>query len=248
MHRLYFYMIQTTSAIVLHIIKYNETQRIVHLYAESVGYVACVVKLSRSKRSSLRPQLFQPLTILEISLERRSAKNLFVVRDARLLYPYVSAQTNVVKSSILLFLAEFLDKVLRNEGVNHALFAFLFTSLEWFDLCERGASNFHLVFMMRLSLFLGIYPNTEEYQEGAFFDLRVSCFVFSQPLHANYLVPEEAARLGLLMRMRFETMHLFPFDRLQRNRCLELLVEYYRLHITEFSSLKSIDVLKELFD
>ena len=50
------------------------------------------------------------------------------------------------------------------------------------------------------------------------------------------------------MRMRFETMHLFPFDRQQRNRCLELLVDYYRLHIADFSSLKSIDVLKELFN
>ncbi|MFA6872676.1 MAG: DNA repair protein RecO C-terminal domain-containing protein [Bacteroidaceae bacterium] len=241
-------MIQTTSAIVLHIIKYNETQRIVHLYAEGMGYVACVVKLSHSNRSSLRPQLFQSLTILEVSLERRSAQSLFVIRDARLFYPYVTAQTNVVKSSILLFLAEFLDKVLRNEGMNPPLFSFLLTSLQWYDLCERGISNFHLVFMMRLSVFLGIYPNTEEYQEGAFFDLRVSCFVLFQPLHPNYLASEEAARLGLLMRMRFETMHLFPFDRKQRNRCLELLVEYYRLHITDFSSLKSIDVLKELFN
>ena len=100
---------------------------------------------------------------------------------------------------------------------------------------------------MRLSLFVGIYPNTEDYHAGDYFDMRASCFVSQMPGHPNYLMPEEAERFSVLMRMRYETMHLFPFDRGQRTYCLELLTDYYRLHMPDFPPLKSMTILQELF-
>lgn len=50
------------------------------------------------------------------------------------------------------------------------------------------------------------------------------------------------------MRMNYETMHLFAMSRVERNRCLLIIIDYYRLHLPEFPPLKSLDVLKELFD
>ena len=61
-------------------------------------------------------------------------------------------------------------------------------------------------------------------------------------------VREEAARLTQLMRMNYETMHLFTMNRLERTRCLNIMNEYYRLHLPDFPVLKSLEVLKELFD
>ena len=60
--------------------------------------------------------------------------------------------------------------------------------------------------------------------------------------------PEEAARLTRLMRMNYETMHLFAMSRMERARCLTIMNEYYRLHLPNFPVLKSLEVLKELFD
>ena len=51
---------------------------------------------------------------------------------------------------------------------------------------------------------------------------------------------------NLLMRMNYETMHLFTMSRLERNRCLVIMNDYYRLHLPDFPVLKSLDVLKEL--
>ena len=44
-----------------------------------------------------------------------------------------------------------------------------------------------------------------------------------------------------------ETMHLFAMSRAERNRCLTIINDYYRLHLPNFPLLKSLDVLKELF-
>ena len=57
-----------------------------------------------------------------------------------------------------------------------------------------------------------------------------------------------SGRLTQLMRMNYETMHLFTMNRLERTRCLNIMNEYYRLHLPDFPVLKSLEVLKELFD
>ena len=102
---------------------------------------------------------------------------------------------------------------------------------------------------MRLSRFLGLYPNLEDYHSGDYFDLRSAGFTPLRPqAHPDYIGPEEASRLTGLMRMNYETMHLFAMDRSERARCLTVMNEYYRLHLPDFPVLKSLEVLKELFD
>ena len=148
-----------------------------------------------------------------------------------------------------LFLSEFLYRAVREEAENRPLFAYLQHSIIWLDECGGGFANFHLVFLMRLSRFLGLYPNLEDYHTGDYFDLLNACFTSIRPqLHSSYINPEEAGRLRQLMRMNYETMHLFGMSRAERARCLAIMNDYYRLHLPDFPALKSLEVLKELFD
>ena len=94
-----------------------------------------------------------------------------------------------------------------------------------------------------------LYPNLEDYHTGDYFDLLNACFTSIRPqLHSSYINPEEAVRLRQLMRMNYETMHLFGMSRAERTRCLTIMNDYYRLHLPDFPALKSLEVLKELFD
>ena len=74
-----------------------------------------------------------------------------------------------------------------------------------------------------------------------------ACFVHSRPYHQAYLEPHEAALIPLFMRMNYDSMRFFSMNREQRNRYIEVLNEYYSLHVPEFPELKSLDVLKEIF-
>jgi DNA repair protein RecO (recombination protein O) len=49
------------------------------------------------------------------------------------------------------------------------------------------------------------------------------------------------------MRMDFPTMHLFRLSHTERNRIVDVLLHYYRLHIPQFPELKSLSVLQELW-
>lgn len=136
----------------------------------------------------------------------------------------------------------------RSEQRNAPLFLYIVESLSWLDVAPDGYANFHLVFMLRLSRFVGFYPNLDDFVPGCLFDLREARFVRTVPLHPDFLRSDEAARLHDLFRMNYETMHLFRMSRQDRNRVTELALRYYRLHVPDMPELKCLDVLKTLFD
>ncbi len=242
-------MLQKTLGIVLHTLKYNDTSLIVEMYTDLLGRVSYLVRVPRSRKAAVKSVLFQPLSLIEFEADYRPNTTLYHIREAKSYYPYSSIPYDPYKSSIALFLSEFLYRAVREEAENRPLFAYLRHSLIWLDECRKGYANFHLVFLMRLSRFLGLYPNLEDYREGDYFDLLNACFSSVRPQsHAYYIHPEEAGRLRQLMRMNYDTMHLFAMNRVERARCLDIINDYYRLHLPEFPVLKSLEVLKELFD
>ena len=241
-------MLQKTECIVLRTVKYKDTALMATVYTEVSGRASVVVPVSRSRRAAVRSVLFQPPALVELEAEVRSSSPVGRVKEARTAYPYTSLPYAPRKAAIALFLSEFLYRVLREETENRPLFAYLRSSLLWLDTCRAGFANFHLVFLMRLSRFLGLYPNLEDYAAGDWFDLRAACFTPLRPAaHNDCLPPDEAARMARLMRMDYATMHLFRLTREERARCLEVILTYYRLHLPDLPELRSVEVLREVF-
>ena len=115
--------------------------------------------------------LFQPLSFIEFEADYRPNATLYRIKEAKSFYPFSSIPYDPYKSSMALFLSEFLYRAVREEAENRPLFAYLQHSIIWLDECGGGFANFHLVFLMRLSRFLGLYPNLEDYHTGDYFDL-----------------------------------------------------------------------------
>ena len=239
-------MLTKTEAIVLHSFKYGEARMIVDVFTRLDGRVSFIVPLPKTQKGRMKKQLFQPLTLLETEYDLRPSVQLQKLHDVRLLTPSVSIPFDASKLSIALFLAEFLYHALRSEQRNEPLFDYVRSSVEWLDGCSDHFANFHLVFLMRLSRFLGFYPNLTGYAPGDYFDLRASTFCQHPPLHSDFLDVDEAGKLCLMMRMHYENMHLFVMSRQERNRCIEVMMDYYRIHLPDFPELKALAVLREV--
>ena len=240
-------MLQKLRGIVLCTLKYSDRSNIVRIYTESGGQQSFVVPASSSRKSKVRSVLFAPLALLEFEADLRPGSELHPIREVRVMYPLASIPLSPYKSAIAMFLAEFLYRALRQEEGDSSLFAYIVNSILWLDNAGSGIANFHLVFLMRLSLFLGLYPNTDGYAAGDYFDLLGACFVSVRPQNYCYLQPDESSRIRTLLRMRYDTMHLFVMSRNERARCLEVICQYYSIHLPGFGELKSLAVLKELF-
>ena len=240
-------MLVKTEAIVLHAIKFGESRLIVDMFTREVGRTSFAVPIPKTSKGRLKKQYFQPMTLLEVECDIRQRDQLQKLKDARLLAAYASIPFSPEKLALSLFTAEFLCHALRAEQQNEPLFVYLYDSMQWLDMIETGFANFHLTFLIRMSRFLGFYPNLDDYVRGYIFDLRTATFSLQVPTHRDFLQPDDAQRIHTLMRMDFPTMHLFRLSRQERNRITEVLLHYYQLHIPQFPELKSLDVLKELW-
>jgi DNA repair protein RecO (recombination protein O) len=241
-------MLQKTTGIVLHSLKYNDTSNIVDIYTELYGRTSFLIPVSRSRKAAVKPVFFQPLSMIELDADFRASSSLYRIKEVKA-YPFGSIPYHPYKSAIALFLAEFLYRTVKEEGENRPLFAYLRYSIEWLDRCEDDFANYHLVFLIHLTRFLGLYPNLDDYRQGDYFDLLNAGFTSLRPYkHSFYVNPEESFRLTRLIRMNYDTMHLFGMNRTNRMRCLTIICDYYRLHIPGFRDLRSLPVLQELFD
>ena len=239
-------MLTRTRAIVLHTLKYGDASMIVDLLTETNGRLSFMVHIPKTSKGKIKKQYFQPLTIIEMEFDYRQKSELQRMRDVRVALTFSSIPFNPIKLSLALFLSEFLSQVTRGEQQNIPLYQYIENSIGWLDACEENYANFHLVFMMRLVRFLGFWPNLDDFVEGCFFDLRNASFVVEAPLHPDYLVPQEAERISRLMRMSYETMHLFRMSHHDRNRITDVALRYYRLHIPQMPELKSLEVVRGL--
>ncbi|MDO5074464.1 MAG: DNA repair protein RecO C-terminal domain-containing protein [Bacteroidales bacterium] len=236
-----------TPVIVLNAFRYGDDKLIAECLSRSEGRVSFAVRISHSKRAAVRHTLFRPMAVLEVEWTERARGGLLTPRSATTFLPFSSLHTDPMKQTVLLFLAEMLLHIVRGEQVETTLFDFTTHSLEWFDMAENGYANFHIVFLMRLSLFLGITPSVEEAQQP-YFDLMAGEFVAIPPAHPHFIAKQEAEAFGQLMRMNFATMHLFKLSREERSRILHLIVQYYRLHLPSMPELKSLEILSSLFN
>ena len=240
-------MLTKTQAIVLHAFKYGESRLIVDVFTRQSGRLSFIVTMPKSPKGRMKKQFFQPLSLLDMEFDLRPKVQLQKIGNVQLAYAYTSVPFDPSKLSISLFVAEFLYHALKGEQQNEALFDYVRFSMEWLDGHQTSVANFHLVFLMHLSRFLGFYPNLEGWHEGCYFDLRAGVFCSEMPQHHDFLMPEDAERMEVLMRMDYPTMHLFRMSHHDRQRLLETAIGYYRLHLPDFPELKSLAVLQEMY-
>ena len=236
-----------TPALVLSTVNYGDRQLIVDLLTRQAGRQSFIVRLSQSPHGRVHRRLFQPLTLLDADFTLRPNRTLQRFSEVRMSRPWTSLTANPYKMPLVFFVAEFLRHATRDEQDVATLFDYVVDSVEWLDMASEGYANFHLVFMIRLSMFLGFFPNLESYEPGACFDLRSGCFTPQAPMHPDFMPPDDAAKMRLLMRMTYDNMHLFAMSRDDRNRCVDIILRFYRLHIPDFPEMRSLEVVKTLF-
>ena len=111
-------MLQKTKGIVLHTLKYNDTSIIVDMYTELSGRASFLVAVPRSRKAAVKSVLFQPLSFIEFEADYRPNATLYRIKEAKSFYPFSSIPYDPYKSSMALFLSEFLYRAVREEAEN----------------------------------------------------------------------------------------------------------------------------------
>lgn len=235
-----------TQAIVISSLKYNDTDLIVKCYTEVLGSVSFMVKgVLKSKKGKYRASMFQPLSLIDIELQHRNKGHLEYFKEVQFSNHLNELQSNVYKSSIVMLLSEILKSVIVEEEKNEKLFQFLRSSILHLEDASRYA-NFHISFILELTSFLGFYPHHSDNEKHVYFNLCEGLFQsFESPYTLN---TEQSSWFSNLIQNDFERHQNIIFTKQQRIEILSLLMSYYELHIENFKSPKSIEVIKQIFN
>lgn len=241
---------EKTEGIVLTLIPYNDHTQLVHIYTERYGKLTYRCPLSRSKKNSGLRTSMAPMTLVELTVKKDPRKaDLLQLNEVQvLLSPYLLAMADPGATAQCLYLAELIDHSVREVEQNPALWSFMRQGLELMAAHPSGQANFHLIFTMRLCHLLGFHIDSTDYSAGMRFDINEGRFTIEPIYHPYFLTPESAAWLHLLLQTDFSTMDRLLLNRQQRSTLLDMLILFLQLHIPEMGQLKSIEVLKELFN
>ncbi len=240
-------MIEKTRGIVIHTIKYTDNSVISHIYTESFGRQSFLINGTRSKKSPVRINLLQHLSILEMDIYIKQSRELQRVKEMKLHETFAEIPYDPVKSAIAMFVAEVLYRTLREQESNPAMFSFLTNAVKILDLAESGYANFHLIFLMGLTRLLGFYPRNNYALNREYFDMENAVFVEKQPLQPYFVPPPESRFLPVLMRCSFDDMDKVKLNSSMRNELLNGLLDFYRYHLPGMGTLRSPAVLREVF-
>ena len=216
--------------VVLSTLKYGDSGMVVQMLTDRYGRQSYMVQGVRSSRGrGSKMALFQPLFILEFEGLESSHSDLHKMREVQNGVVFKSVPYDIRKSTMALFMAEVLYRLVGESEANEPLFDFVSNSVMALDEIDEGVANFHLWFLANLSRYLGYFPGNE-HQKGCWFDMREGLYTRTMPLHDHVMNEAEAELLRDLTECDLDCLGEIPLNREQRVAMLSRL-EIGRAHV-----------------
>ena len=188
--------------------------------------------------------MFQPLMQLEIEANHKDKGTLESIREAKVAYQYQNLHTDITKTAVVFFISDMLRNTIIEEEENTLLFDYLKTAIIWLDTHDTIA-NFHLLFLVKLTQYLGFYPD-ETQQHYEYFNLIEGTF---EPSEVN-LYCQTGVKINILKQLlgiKFDELPKIKLNQKQRGDFLTMLLQYYELHLHGFKKPRSLAVLNSIF-
>lgn len=241
-------MREKMTGIVLNVRKYNDKNNIVTIYSRDHGRLAFISPIGSGKTGSARRARLQPLSIISTELNLKAGADLQRLPSVSLDIVWRDLYFDPVKRAIVIFISEFLYRLLHATQADEKLWDFIAESLLLLDNMQNRYSDFHISFLVSLLPFMGIQPDVSGYASEKVFDFASGSFVASTESQGPVLRGREAQDVLWVKRLNFFNIGRIRFSRIQRRDLLQKIISYYSFHYPGLSSLKSLDVLQEIFD
>lgn len=215
-------MAETRSElIVLNTTKVGEKSVVLHTLGRGWGRRSFITGIRAASMA-----LFLPLSIIDGEVCTSSRSDLWRIRNISPACPLNGIRSSAHKNSIAMFVSEVLYRTVREASADDGLYDWCRRSILLLDGLSGDFSNFHLRFLLELAVALGFSPGSEDiapFAEGHEQEIRT------------------------MLASDFPEAMLQPLNGKARGEIAEALVEYIGYHSDIKLSVRSLEVLKELY-
>jgi DNA repair protein RecO (recombination protein O) len=233
--------------IVLHTMRYGENSLIVFMLTDVIGRQNYLIQGLRNGKNN-KTALYQPMFVVDFVGLESPRLQMHRMKEAINAMPLHTVPFDVRKSTIALFMAETLYRLVREAEPQSPLFDFVTESIAALDALDSDAAtaNFHLWFLVNLSFHLGFYPGNE-YLPGGWFDIREGLFAPRKPSHGLVLDPDNALILNVMMITEPSELGTIQLSRTSRAAFLTAMLTYFGYHLDATNNIRSIEILRDVF-
>ncbi|HWD86699.1 MAG TPA: DNA repair protein RecO [Mucilaginibacter sp.] len=239
-------MLHKTRGVVFKATDYGESSVIVQVFTEKFGLQSYIINGVKKPKAKITRNMLQPLHLLDMVAYHKNTGQVQRISELKASPVLQTIPYDVIKSGIAIFLNEVLYKAVRQQSADENLFDFIFNAIEWLDNQTEGLANFHLLFLVRLTRYLGFYPEQVKTEGMDYFDMKDGTFSRYKPLGLYYLSPPHTQNFYRLLQSNFESLAQLHFSNDERRYLLNKLLEYYALHVEGFGNIRSHEVLEEV--
>ena len=239
--------IERITGIVTDIVRHNDRHNIVSMFTRTRGRISFLSPAGGGKTGRMRNARLQLLSVVESDVNFRENRTLQTLGAVSSPTVWKDIYFNPVKGSIAMFISEFLNRYLREAAPEPSLWDYVYLSIANLDSRRGKYANFHLSFLIGFLQFAGITPDLHGLEKGDYFDMVSGTAVAERPSHGNFLYPAETSLLPLMLKMNMGNDAKFKFNGGERRLLLSKLLQYYAVHFPGMNSLRSPEILAEVF-
>jgi len=144
------------------------------------------------------------------------------------------------------FVSEMLSRAITSQMADSSLFDLLENAIVLLDGTEESVAGFPLYITLSLAQHLGLNPRNNYSLNMPYFDMMEGSFCNYVPEHPYYITPPLSVSLSETLRELDSGIVFLKTGYNIRTELLSMLLTYFRLHLTGFGELKSLQVLTDV--
>jgi DNA repair protein RecO (recombination protein O) len=225
-------MLYKTKGIVLRKTKFSDNSFILLTYTELFGLQSYIVQGINKKNTSIKPSYLSELSLLELNIYKQENKSIQRIKDARLHSNSPGLSNNPHKTEITFFISEILVQCIQEEEQNVELFSFIETTCNTLNDKNDSLAAFPIAFMVKLSEFLG---------------LSLIYYLFHENDETQSIFSKEETKI-LRSLFEWDFVESIKINSQQKRVLLQKLIQYYQSHLHNLKSLKSLQIIQDMYE
>lgn len=226
----------SVQGFILSYLKYSDNDALIHCFTKENGYESFFCKGIYSTKNKRKAYL-QPLNEVAIYLPNKQTGSIKNISKIELLQN-VGTDSDIKTGTIVFFIADFLNQILRNEVGNSDIYNEI--SNIAFEL-KSGNTQSHLIFLFKILKINGLHPLNSHYP---YLDPERGYF---KPEKSHNFFDSDISKIWKELISGVDLYKIRIPSKLRKD-FLESLLVYYHYHFTDFRTPKSLQILKEIFD
>lgn len=217
-------------------IKYGENDAVLHCFTEEDGFQTYFLKGVYSKKNKKKAFLI-PLNKLNFSVNSGKSSGIQTVSKIEIV-EVNDVYTDIKANTVIFFIADFLNQILRNENKSPILFHLIDEFI--FELSRQNYRS-HLILLVKILKTQGVAPLLGE---ETYLDPETGTF---SSLGSHHLFDRENSLLWKLI-LSSQNPYEIKIPQAMRKTFLDSLLVYYHYHITDFKTPNSLEVIQQIFE